>query len=261
MGLARPGLDGGGCHGGLSSERREPATDRTWIARPGKKRTPHLAFSQVRGSLRVVRDTGIEPVTSSVSGKRSPAELIAPGDGTVRGGDGNRTRVQGFAGPCLSHSATPPASPRSTLRADDGIRTRDPNLGKVVRYQLRYIRTRCPPLVLASACAGRNPNRGAGPQPNRVRTCLRVVLAGGVVRAVPRSTGSDSRPGATGAHGRPDGETTDQQPSGKHPANADGGTASSRVLLEGHQQVDRRLDRRWTTVGADTSPGRVMPGV
>jgi hypothetical protein len=26
------------------------------------------------------------------------------------------------------------------LRADDGIRTRDPNLGKVVRYQLRHIR-------------------------------------------------------------------------------------------------------------------------
>ena len=26
----------------------------------------------------LVRDTGIEPVTSSVSGKRSPAELIAP---------------------------------------------------------------------------------------------------------------------------------------------------------------------------------------
>ena len=26
-----------------------------------------------------------------------------------RGGGGNRTRVQGFAGPCLSHSATPPA--------------------------------------------------------------------------------------------------------------------------------------------------------
>jgi hypothetical protein len=25
-------------------------------------------------------------------------------------------------------------------RADDGIRTRDPNLGKVVRYQLRHIR-------------------------------------------------------------------------------------------------------------------------
>src|SRR5579862_1462474 len=26
----------------------------------------------------------------------------------MRGGDGNRTRIQGFAGPCLSHSATPP---------------------------------------------------------------------------------------------------------------------------------------------------------
>src|SRR5689334_12418208 len=28
--------------------------------------------------------------------------------GNRGGGDGNRTRVQGFAGPCLSHSATPP---------------------------------------------------------------------------------------------------------------------------------------------------------
>ncbi|MDT7618239.1 MAG: hypothetical protein QOF00_5686, partial [Pseudonocardiales bacterium] len=27
------------------------------------------------------------------------------------------------------------------LRADDGIRTRDPHLGKVMRYQLRYVRT------------------------------------------------------------------------------------------------------------------------
>ncbi len=26
------------------------------------------------------------------------------------------------------------------VRADDGIRTRDPHLGKVMRYQLRYIR-------------------------------------------------------------------------------------------------------------------------
>jgi hypothetical protein len=26
-------------------------------------------------------------------------------------------------------------------RADDGIRTRDPHLGKVMRYQLRYVRT------------------------------------------------------------------------------------------------------------------------
>ena len=49
----------------------------------------------------VVRDTGIEPVTSSVSGKRSPAELIARGK-SIGGGDGNRTRVHGFAGRCLT---------------------------------------------------------------------------------------------------------------------------------------------------------------
>ena len=30
--------------------------------------------------------------------------------------------------------------PVCTFRADDGIRTRDPHLGKVMRYQLRYIR-------------------------------------------------------------------------------------------------------------------------
>ena len=28
-----------------------------------------------------------------------------------------------------------------TPRADDGTRTRDPHLGKVMRYQLRYVRT------------------------------------------------------------------------------------------------------------------------
>ena len=57
-----------------------------------------------------VDDTGIEPVTSSVSGKRSPAELIVLG---------NR---------------------RDRLRADDGIRTRDPHLGKVMLYQLSHVR-------------------------------------------------------------------------------------------------------------------------
>src|ERR1700753_61912 len=49
----------------------------------------------------LVRDTGMEPVTSSVSGKRSPAELIAPVS-EFGGGDGNRTRVHGFAGRCLT---------------------------------------------------------------------------------------------------------------------------------------------------------------
>ena len=56
-----------------------------------------------------------------------------------------------------------------------------------MRYQLRYIRTRCPPLVPASTCAGMNPNRGAGPLPNRVRTYPRGVLVGGADWAVARS--------------------------------------------------------------------------
>ena len=53
-----------------------------------------------------MRDTGIEPVTSSVSGKRAPAAPIA--------------------------------------RADDGTRTRDPHLGKVMLYQLSHIRSNSP---------------------------------------------------------------------------------------------------------------------
>ena len=35
----------------------------------------------------------------------------------LRGGGGNRTRVQGFAGPCLSHSATPPGGRDPTTAA------------------------------------------------------------------------------------------------------------------------------------------------
>jgi hypothetical protein len=31
-------------------------------------------------------------------------------------------------------------APGAVPRADDGIRTRDPHLGKVMRYQLRYVR-------------------------------------------------------------------------------------------------------------------------
>lgn len=88
--------------------------------------------------LFVVGDTGIEPVTSSVSGKRATAapiaQVVTPG-----GGDGIRTRVDGFAGRCLSsrplhHSQEMTARLTLPTRADDEIRTRDPNLGKVVRY-------------------------------------------------------------------------------------------------------------------------------
>lgn len=35
-------------------------------------------------------------------------------------------------------------SPGGVLRADDGVRTRDLHLGKVTRYQLRYVRIWAP---------------------------------------------------------------------------------------------------------------------
>ena len=98
-----------------------------------------------------MRDTGIEPVTSSVSGKRSPAELNALCCEVETGIEPVCTALQAVASP-LGHStvALPPlvihsevipdgVSPEK-IRADDGTRTRDPHLGKVMRYQLRYIR-------------------------------------------------------------------------------------------------------------------------
>ena len=77
-------------------------------------------------------------MTSSVSGKRSPAELIAP----VWRWRRESNPCARLCRPLPHHSATPPLGlmPVCTFRADDGIRTRDPHLGKVMRYQLRYIR-------------------------------------------------------------------------------------------------------------------------
>src|SRR5205823_3752803 len=87
----------------------------------------------------LVGDTGIEPVTSSVSGKRSPAELIAQVRAEVETGfEPVYTALQAVASP-LGHS-TNVGRAFGGLRADDGTRTRDPHLGKVMRYQLRYVR-------------------------------------------------------------------------------------------------------------------------
>ena len=47
------------------------------------------------------------------------------------------TALQAVASP-LGHSTE--QTSREVFRADDGTRTRDPNLGKVMRYQLRYVR-------------------------------------------------------------------------------------------------------------------------
>jgi hypothetical protein len=134
-------------------------------------------------------------VTSSVSRKRSPTELIA------RGGSGNRTRVQGFAGPCLSHSAIPPGhlghrtvqvlevrrGPEGFLRADDGIRTRDPHLGKVMRYQLRYVRV-CS--VSAALTLLGDPSAGLRPVPPPPPRPSSILL--GVVHQSPARSSATS---------------------------------------------------------------------
>jgi hypothetical protein len=48
------------------------------------------------------------------------------------------TALQAVASP-LGHSTE--QTSYEVFRADDGTRTRDPHLGKVMRYQLRYVRT------------------------------------------------------------------------------------------------------------------------
>jgi hypothetical protein len=57
------------------------------------------------------------------------------------------------------------------LRADDGIRTRDPHLGKVMRYQLRYIRA---PRTRSSAVAKHD---DSPPERDRTNSSVPVVRA------------------------------------------------------------------------------------
>jgi hypothetical protein len=55
------------------------------------------------------------------------------------------TDLQSVASP-LGHSTgepLPTGTGRDSLRADDGIRTRDPHLGKVMLYQLSHVRASC----------------------------------------------------------------------------------------------------------------------
>ena len=76
------------------------------------------------------------------------------------------TALQAVASP-LGHS-TAGVDATKHLRADDGIRTRDPNLGKVVRYQLRYIRA---PRARSSPVA-----KDDDSPPERAQTNLLVTL-------------------------------------------------------------------------------------
>jgi hypothetical protein len=51
----------------------------------------------------------------------------------------------------------PTGTGRDSLRADDGIRTRDPHLGKVMLYQLSHVRASLQPSVSGAI---RNHSRG-----------------------------------------------------------------------------------------------------
>src|SRR5690606_26501867 len=97
---------------------------------PGK---PRLTWGFV-----VVGDARIELATSSVSRKRATTAPIALVSCEVETGfEPVYPALQAVASP-LGHS-TGPADP---LRADDGTRTRDPHLGKVMLYQLSHVRVR-----------------------------------------------------------------------------------------------------------------------
>ena len=81
------------------------------------------------------------------------------------------TDLQSVASP-LGHSTLEEENPprcrgRDPLRADDGIRTRDPHLGKVMLYQLSHVRTapasarnRRPPTWLVRLETIAEPNAG-----------------------------------------------------------------------------------------------------
>ncbi len=97
----------------------------------------------MRYQLRYIRvgDTGIEPVTSSVSGKRATAAPIARIDYEYGGGDGIRTRVNGFAGRCLA------ARPRHQMeRKSPGFPEGILSLERMTRLELAT-------LTLARLCA------------------------------------------------------------------------------------------------------------
>ena len=84
----------------------------------------------------------IELPTSSVSRKRASPCANRPDCRSYEVATGFEpvyTALQAVASP-LGHSTGAGLVVRP-FRADDGIRTRDPHLGKVMRYQLRYIRT------------------------------------------------------------------------------------------------------------------------
>lgn len=86
----------------------------------------------------LVGGTGLEPMASSASRKRSSSELAAHKLYILGGGTRTWTEDEGFAVLCLSRLAMPPKF--QFTGAEDGTWTRGPHLGKVTLYQLSYFR-------------------------------------------------------------------------------------------------------------------------
>jgi hypothetical protein len=83
----------------------------------------------------MVGDTGFEPVTSSVSGKRATAAPIARDYSFVSRWVRDLNPCKRICSPLPRLSANPPLDGYGDpLRADNEIRTRDPHLGKVMLY-------------------------------------------------------------------------------------------------------------------------------
>ena len=108
---ARPDRDGAG------------NADIPWRPRWGGA-AARMGPRRARTAVMLVRDTGIEPVTSSVSGKRSPAELIAPGV-ILRRWRRESNPCARLCRPLPHHSATPPLG-LIPLRTPSGRRDSNP---------------------------------------------------------------------------------------------------------------------------------------
>lgn len=223
--------------------RGYPSTPRprTPRGRPAGTTEPPAAGPGVR----VVGDTGIEPVTSSVSGKRATAAPIARC--SVRSASfGERSRWIRDSNPCIRLcrplprlSANPPCTgfgvrrparadqqedtrgcppvdidPGTDIRADDEIRTRDPHLGKVMRYRCAtsacrsccFLTSVCSLAVSPGAFAPRldleDCIRSASEIPNRAAPDL---IAKRPLRVFPRETGPSPlvHPGVARVNGPP----------------------------------------------------------
>ena len=152
----------GGAGGGAPARgERSAAAQTTKASRPA-------LFRGHSSPIAFVDDTGIEPVTSSVSGKRATAAPIVqttiPHNTLSRDGvevetgfEPVYTALQAVASP-LGHSTSEKAGPPNPLRADDRVRTGDLNLGKVALYQLSYVRMR-PGVVSARREKNISPSR------------------------------------------------------------------------------------------------------